>query len=389
MNRARSVAEIGAAWDDILGPAVNLVAADSNGHILHQIVGRVPDRGAGNGRLPSPGSDSRWAWSGFRRVAAEPRLNPADGFVATANHDFFDEGDFPDRDRFPGEFAPPWRVRRLRRALAARSDWTVDAFADLQGDVGSGRAIAVLRQLRPELEAIGGPSAEELMAWDARMNPGSTAATLYSAFIMELRAAIGEDEAFRDGLEWNPIDEERLVRLLAGGLDETWWDDVGLPGGQSRSEILERVLAGLDGKGPHERWGEVHQVTFEHPLTRLSFVRMFAADSWSRGPYPVGGGNATINAHFWSQRNPFAVTSIPAMRFVADVGNWDDTVLVLPVGQSGRPWSRHYSNQVSSWLDVEATRFPFSRGAVESAASARLDLMPAPAKELKAIQAND
>ena len=28
-------------------------------------------------------------------------MNPASGFVATANHDCFSEGDFPERDRFP------------------------------------------------------------------------------------------------------------------------------------------------------------------------------------------------------------------------------------------------------------------------------------------------
>jgi penicillin amidase len=384
MNRARSVGEAGAAWDRVLGPAMNLVAADSNGHILHRVVGWVPDRGTGAGRLPSPGSDSRWAWSGFRRVAAEPRLDPPNGFVAAANHDFFGEGDFPERDRFPGEFAPPWRVRRLRRALAARSDWTVEGFADLQGDVVSGRAIAVLRQLRPEFEERKGMSAEELMAWDAEMDIGSTAATLFSFFMLELEAAVADDEAKRDGLEWNPLGQERLLRLLAGGLDESWWNDVGVSGNQTRTDILDRVLADLDRRGPQKSWGRVHQVTFDHPLTRLSFVRKLASDSWSRGPYAVSGGNVTINAHYWNERGPFAVTSIPAMRFVADVGNWDDTVLVLPVGQSGRPWSRHYSNQISSWLNVEAVRFPFSREAIDTAAAVRIELVPAPAAKPKA-----
>ena len=386
MNSARSVEEAGAAWDSVLGPAMNLVAADSNGHILHRVVGWVPDRGLGAGRLPSPGSDSRWAWSGFRRVAATSRMDPQVGFVATANHDLFGEGDFPERDRFPGEFAPPWRVRRIRQALAARSDWTVKGFADLQGDVVSGRAIAVLRQLRPEFEEHLGVSAEELMTWDAKMEVGSTATTLFSAFMLELEAAVADDEAQRDGLEWNPLGQERLLRLLAGGLDESWWDDVSIPGSQTRTDILDRVLQDLDRRGPQESWGKVHQVNFDHPLTRLSFVRKLAADSWSRGPFAVAGGNTTINGQYWSERRPFVVNAIPAMRFVADVGNWDDTILVLPVGQSGRPWSRHYSNQISSWLNVEAVRFPFSREAVEAAAAVRIELFPAPAKESKAIR---
>ncbi len=386
MNSARSAEEAGDAWDMVLGPAMNLVAADSSGHILHRVVGWVPDRGLGAGRLPSPGSDSRWAWNGFHRVETESRMDPPNGFLAVANHDIFGEGDFPERDRFPGEFAPPWRVRRLRQALAARSDWTVEDFADLQGDTVSGRAIAVLRLLRPELEEHRGTSAEELMAWDAKMDVGSTATTLYSSFMLELEAAVGDDEAQQNGLEWEPLGQERLLRLLAGGLDESWWNDVSMPGNQTRTDILDRVLSDLDGRGPQESWGDVHQVTFDHPLTRLSLVRQLAADSWSRGPFGVDGGNTTINGNYWSERRPFAVNAIPAMRFVADVGNWDDTVLVLPVGQSGRPWSRHYSNQISSWLKVEAVRFPFSREAVDAAAKVRIELFPAPEKESNAIR---
>jgi penicillin amidase len=379
MNRADSVTQVAAAWDRVLGPAMNLVAADSSGLILHQVVGWVPDRGTGGGRLPSPGSDSRWAWSGFRPVAAEPRLDPAENYLATANHDFFGEGDFPERDRIPGEFAPPWRVRRIRGALAARSDWTVDDFAELQGDVVSGRAIAVLRQLRPELEGRQGTTAGKLMAWDARMDVGSSAATLFSTFMIELERAIADDEAQRDGLDWSPLGPERLLRLLAGGIDESWWNDIGKAGVQTRAEILDRVLVNLDRRGPQKSWGRVHQVAFDHPLTRLPFIGKLASDSWSRGPFAVAGDNVTINAEYWSRRRPFAVTSIPAMRFVADVGNWDDTVLVLPVGQSGRPWSRHYSDQISSWMNVEADRFPFSREAVDRAAAVKIELVPAQA----------
>lgn len=383
MTRADSVREVAAAWNRAPGPGMNLVAADSEGRILHQIVGWIPDRGTGGGRLPSPGSDSRWAWSGFRPVAAEPRLNPSEGFVATANHDFFSEGDFQERDRFPGEFAPPWRVRRIRRALEARDDWTVDAFAELQGDVVSGRAIATLQILRPEFAKSQRHSAEELMAWDGRMETGSTAATLFSAFMLELEDAVGGDETKRDGLGSNPLDPERLLRLMAGGIDESWWDDVAVAGRQTRADILDRVLARLDAAAPQKRWGQVHQVTFDHPLANLPIVGRQVSDSWSRGPYAVPGDGSTINAQAWSERHPFAVSSTPAMRFVTEVGNWDDTVLVLPVGQSGRPWSRHYADQASSWVQLAPVRFPFSDEAVQRAATAVLELVPAEAGPAK------
>jgi penicillin amidase len=213
------------------------------------------------------------------------------------------------------------------------------------------------------------------------MDVNSTAATLYSSFMLELERAVAGDEAKRDGLEWNPLGPERLMRLLAGGLDESWWNDVGASSTQTRAEILDRVLGELDTAGARQRWGDLHQVGFDHPLAGFPIIGQQVSDSWSRGPFAVSGDGVTVNAQAWSERRPFAVTSIPAMRFVTEVGNWDDTVLVLPLGQSGRPWSSHYSDQISSWMHLETVRFPFSREAVERSATASLELLPAPEKQ--------
>ena len=377
MNRAATVSDAAEAWTGVMGPSMNLLAADTSGHILHQVVGRVPDRGTGAGRLPAPGSDSRWAWKGFRQMEDNPRrLDPGDGFLASANHDLFGEGDYQVRDRFDGEFAPPWRVRRIRNVLAARSDWTVEDCIELQRDVVSGRAIAVLKQIRPEFEELGGPTVEALKSWDGRMDVESSAAALFSRLMLTLGEAVGADEADRDGLGASPLGPEELLRLLVGGLDERWWDDVGTVAEETRAEILKRVIEDLDGLDQPRPWGDVHRVFFDHPLASIPGVGRMASDSWSRGPFRAAGDNVTVNAHYWSRARPFEVTTIPAMRFVTEVGNWDETVLVLPVGQSGRPWSAHYADQIASWLEGGTQRFPFSRDAVEQSAVAWMELLP-------------
>jgi penicillin amidase len=377
MNRADSVAAAASAWTGVIGPSMNLVAADSGGHLLHQVVGRPPLRGSGAGRLPAPGSDSRWAWTGFRNYSDNPRLvDPREGYVAAANHDLFSEGDYLESERFPGDFDSPWRIRRIRSALAARTDWSTDAFLELQADVLSGRAIAILKQLWGDFEEHGGSAASELQGWDAKMDADSTAARLFADLLIDLGSAVGGDEAARDGLEASPIGPEELLRLLAGGLNESWWDDVMTPGVETRGEIVRRVLDQLDATGGRRRWGDVHQVRFEHPLARIPGVGRLVRNSWSRGPFRVPGNNVTINAHSWDRSRPFDVTAAPAMRFVTEVGNWDETVLVLPVGQSGRPWSANYADQISGWLAGEAQQFPFSREAVDAVVVAKIDLLP-------------
>jgi acyl-homoserine lactone acylase PvdQ len=46
------------------------------------------------------------------------------------------------------------------------------------------------------------------------------------------------------------------------------------------------------------------------------------------------------------------------------------------VGQSGRPWSNHYGDQIGDWLTVRARPMAFSAEAVERAAKARMSLSP-------------
>jgi penicillin amidase len=377
MNRARTAVEIAEAWDGVSGPFLQVVAADTQGHILQQLVGAVPVRDRGAGRLPSPGADSRWAWHGFRQLSKRlRRLDPAEGFVAAANHDPFTEGDYPRSLAVPGEFASPWRVRRIRRALAMREDWGVQDSLELQGDVASGLAVAMLGQLRPDLEAHGGESARVLLDWDGRMNPESRGAHVFSRLLISLSAAIGGDEAAQVGLTSSPIGAAETLRLLAGGLDPAWWDDVSTQISEGREGAIRQLLSDLDELGLDEPWGHVHRATFEHPFRAAPMLGRWFGRSWSRGPYQLGGDGATVNAHYWRDSEAFEVVAIPSARFISDVGNWDETVLVLPVGQSGRPWSQHYADQIKAWLYVEPLMFPFSRDAVDAAAKSKLTLLP-------------
>jgi len=230
--------------------------------------------------------------------------------------------------------------------------------------------------LRPELEAYEGPSAALLALWDAKLEPDSRAATIYANLVVELGEAVGGDEAARDGLPATPIGPTALLRLLAGGVDSQWWDDAGTDPAEDRSAIIRRVLERLDGLDLDASWGEVHRVEFPHPYTQVPVLGGWLGRSWSRGPFAVGGDGTTINAHYWALRHPFAVMGIPSMRMVVEVDNWDETVLVVPAGQSGRPWSAHYADQLEAWLNVMPMTFPFSDEAVDAAASARLVLRP-------------
>jgi penicillin amidase len=61
---------------------------------------------------------------------------------------------------------------------------------------------------------------------------------------------------------------------------------------------------------------------------------------------------------------------------VYEVGEWDNSVAVLPGGQSGHPASPHYFDQFPLWLKGEARPMLWGREVVEREAEARLWLTP-------------
>ena len=71
---------------------------------------------------------------------------------------------------------------------------------------------------------------------------------------------------------------------------------------------------------------------------------------------------------------------IPSLRFIVDVGEWDNSRFVLPGGQSGNPLSRHYDDQLPCWLRGEGFPIAWSDEAVDAAAADTLRVSPGAAE---------
>lgn len=124
-------------------------------------------------------------------------------------------------------------------------------------------------------------------------------------------------------------------------------------------------------------WGRLHTATFKHQAFGdiLLIGRFF-----NLGPVatPGSGGNGfTVYAANYNMAKPFAVTStVSSMRAIYDLANFDDSLMVNAVGQSGQPGSRHWGDMIIRWRDVQHHAMPFSRPAVEQHRDVVLNLVP-------------
>ena len=70
---------------------------------------------------------------------------------------------------------------------------------------------------------------------------------------------------------------------------------------------------------------------------------------FNRGPVPVTGDGTTVMRVSFRRMAGFGAWEYPSWRQVLDVGEWDNSRVVLPAGQSGHPLSPQYFDQNELW----------------------------------------
>ncbi|WP_250265751.1 penicillin acylase family protein, partial [Rhodovastum atsumiense] len=189
LNRARSVADAGAAAAAITSPVQNLMVADRQGIGLF-VTGRVPLRRAGDGARPVPGAEGHYDWAGFASGAQLPhQVAPAAGWLANANERIA-PADFPvflGRDWFDDA-----RARRIQALLDQGDTRTQADLAAMQVDTVD----LVARDLLPRLRAVAVPdglprAALALLAeWDGQTRLNLPQPLIFNAWMRQLNAAI-------------------------------------------------------------------------------------------------------------------------------------------------------------------------------------------------------
>jgi penicillin amidase len=97
----------------------------------------------------------------------------------------------------------------------------------------------------------------------------------------------------------------------------------------------------------------------------------------SLGPLSIPGSSSTPKAATYDAKT-FDQTAGASVRFVMDVGAWDNSMAINTPGQSGDPMSPHYGDLFPLWAAGSYVPLRFSRAAVEGDAEVVMSLRPAP-----------
>ena len=356
LNHARNWQEFRDGLKNFAAPQQNMVYADVDGNIGFIAPARVPIRAKGDGWLPAPGWSGDYDWTGYIPFDRLPQaLNPPSGRFASANNKIVPNS-------YPYFLSRDWdlpnRVARIDALLDATPVQTPDASAAIQADLLSPMAKDLLPVMLETTPASTRAAIVlgRLKAWDGRMARDEAAPLLFAAWLRELnRLLLAKKlgDAFDDYWGMRP----NVVRLILTKHRE--WCEQSAEAAPSCAEALARSLElALDDltrrygtEMKDWRWGRAHEAQFTNqllsrvPVLRGIFATRIAAD----------GGDDTLNRAAALNRDeaePFADIHGPTLRMIADLSDLAATRFMIAPGQSGNPFSPHYSDLMGPWREV-------------------------------------
>lgn len=424
MNRAKDwdgFREAAALFDV---PSQNLIYADTEGHIGYQLPGKIPTRGKGDGSVPAPGWDTRYRWTGYIDQDELPyEYDPERGYIVTANQAVVD-------DKYPYTLTRDWgygtRAQRITSLIESKikggGKISTDDMRQMQMDNSSEIAkLLVPLLLKIDVNDKYIREAQKLLeGWDYTQDADSAAAAYFNSVWRNiLKLAFGNKLPKELRVEGQclsvepvdatgPADEDRrvrecgrrdadqaqpdggdrwfeVVRRIIDDEDNDWWSTPATrtqKAADTRDELFKRAMRDA-------RWELTAKLgkdidTWSWWLHRLFLKNQtlgtegpgFLQYMLNRGPWKLGGGEATVNATGWNAAGGYEVVWVPSMRMVVNLGDLDKSKWINLTGASGHAYNAHYTDQTDKWVKGELLTWSFSDKAVESTTSDTLLLKP-------------
>ncbi len=372
LGKARNWKEFREVMKAVWGPGQNAVYADVAGNIGYIMAARVPVRKKGRGELPVPGDTDDYEWTGYIPFDQLPQaLNPESGLIVTANARVVGLNYKP---YLTDRWEEPYRTARIYDLLHDRRDLRPEDMLQVQTDIYSyphaflAEQLAAAAKTGKPKDARAQRMIDGLKDWNGIADANSAEvsflhATRRAALDLLLEPFLGKDTdlyqwrttAFLQKIltdrpaKWLPSSYKNYDELLIAAADLA----VTKLAEQSKSERVEDWA-----------WKRFNSLDMFHPLGREGLLKTFLSIT----DKPQSGTAYSVRAAMKHHG--------PAMRFVANPANWDESILLITAGQSGQPGSSHYSDQFSYWFEGKPIFAPFSDAAEAVARKHTLTLKP-------------
>lgn len=361
LSHAKNREEVKKSVSLIAAPGLNVMYGDAKGNVAWWASGKLykHDKGV-NTHLILDGSSGKDDIKEYLDFSKNPSAeNPEWGYVYSANN----QPEAIDGFLYPGYYLPEDRAKRISGLMDAKSDWDKEAISKMIYDNTSEVAVGTVQNLisNIDLNAISTSEKEAvkiLKSWKGTNNLEDVAPTIYNKWVYLYLKNTFEDEMGEDNfnLFLGISVGKQVIANQIKNENSVWWDNIKTKNvketrkdivSKSFREAVSALQKHLGNTISDWKWGEVHTVEHEHPLGKVAALRGL----FNVGPFASPGSNEVINNLFFGLNNEgkYYVKGGPSTRRIVDFSDVENSWSILPTGQSGNPFSKHYSDQAEMY----------------------------------------
>ncbi|TLP79803.1 penicillin acylase family protein [Maribacter sp. ACAM166] len=313
-------------------------------------------------------------------------INPPSHYVYSANN----QPDSIAGMLYPGYYLPENRAKRIVALLEPKNDWDSASASQMITDVKSPVNTTIINDLVKLIDISvlsknGLKIVDRLNLWDGNYDLSSTEATVYHRWIYYYLKNTFKDELgeqlFTQFLDTHLM--KRLIAPLSKNENSVWWDDITTETvTESMTYIVNtsfvQALASLEkdfgNNCDNWIWEKVHTIEHEHPIGQIAALRSF----FNVGPYPIEGTREVINnmAFPYDETGLYKTSSGPSTRRIIDFSDVENSISILPTGQSGNPLSKHYRDQAEMYNNGQFRKMMMNSEEIRNTAKSLLLFSP-------------
>lgn len=378
MSYANSLKAFKKAVSQIHAPGLNIMYGDSEDNIARFGSAKLYQyRDSINTKLYLNGASGKDEIIKYLDFEENPMaINPDEGYVYSANN----QPDSIAGVLYPGYYLPQDRAKRIVEIIKTKSNYTKEDAASMLLDVKSSTVTDVISNISQSINIKDLNSQEKeviktLTDWDGNYYKENIAPTIYNRFLYEFLTNTFKDEmgkgfhVFMDGTHL----QKKIIAVQMEKQESIWWDDISTEDKkESKEEILTRsfkntvtFLNNQLGVDIHNwKWSKVASLEHEHAIGKGGEV---LRKVFNVGPFEINGGNEVINNHIYTidSTGYYKIKGGPSSRRVIDFSDIENSIGIIPTGQSGNRFSAYYKDQTQKYLKGDFVKMKLNQKEIE------------------------
>ena len=377
MSHANSLSEFKKGAATIYAPGLNVMYGDAKDNIAWFASAKLYTRtNNANPKFILDGSNGEDDKLNFLDFSKNPQaINPPWNYVYSANN----QPDSIAGVMYPGYYLPEDRAKRVVDLLKPKNDFTKEDMELMINDVQSSVVpdlipIVIENLTKVNLTSFEKEAIEILRNWNGDYKSDKIAPTIYTKFLYLFVENTFADEMGEEGFQ-QFLETHLYKRQIAKQIKlrkSIWWDDITTKNiKENRDEIFTKsfhqTVAALENQFGNDikrwTWDKAITVTHKHAFDKVASLKSF----FNVGPFVTNGSNEVLNNQIFSINNSgvYEVKGGPSTRRIVDFSDVENSIAIIPTGQSGNVFSKHYKDQAQKYLNGEFVKMMLNKEEIQ------------------------